>query len=538
MSTSLLTASPPHPARPLTRRRLGSVRGVPIGLLAAASVAAILVALPVPVTIIQALQGGLSAALDAIEATSPRTLLLHSILVALVASPVCAVLGVGGAWFVERTSLPGRRLWALLLVAPITMPLFVTSYAWASLGTFLQGFLGATGIIAFSYYPIVFLLCCVSLRGMDPALEETARSLGLNARQTFFRVVLPQLRPALLGGLLLVVLDTLVEFDAFVALKFQTFSVNVYAQYQLSFSASGAAALSFLSIALCCVLLFAEARLRRGANYSRVSHGARRAPARYRLGRATPAVLAAFALVVAIALGIPLGVLVYWFTQSSQAGFAGATANLHYLWPATVTSVGLAVGSAVLALVLAVPVAFLAVRYRGRLVTLLERATYLSFALPDLVAAIALAYAASHYARFAYGSIALLVFADAILFVPFAVVAMRATLGQIEPALEDSARALGSGRLGTLWRLTMPLSRPGLAAAGVLVFAFVLGDLSTAQVLLPPSLYTLGTEFNANSSTVAFAAAAPFAAVLVLLSMAATYVLMTRFGRVRALEER
>ena len=67
----------------------------------------------------------------------------------------------------------------------------------------------------------------------------------------------------------------------------------------------------------------------------------------------------------------------------------------------------------------------------------------------------------------------------------------------------------------------------------MLVFAFVLGDLSTAQVLLPLNLYTLGTEFQANSSTVAFAAAAPFAAVLIALAMAAAYVLMSRFGKVR-----
>jgi iron(III) transport system permease protein len=131
----------------------------------------------------------------------------------------------------------------------------------------------------------------------------------------------------------------------------------------------------------------------------------------------------------------------------------------------------------------------------------------------------------------------LLVFADAILFVPFAVVAMRATLGQIEPALEDSARSLGTGTAGTLRRMTLPLARPGLAAAGVLVFAFVLGDLSTAQVLLPPNLYTLGTAFEGYSSTVAFAAAAPFAVVLVALSMLATYVVMSRFGRIRAREE-
>ena len=94
----------------------------------------------------------------------------------------------------------------------------------------------------------------MSLRGLDPALEDSARSLGLNPGQVFFRVILPQLRPALLGGLLLVAHDALVEFDAFVALRFQTFSLDVYAQYRLGFSTSGAAALSFFSIVLCLVL--------------------------------------------------------------------------------------------------------------------------------------------------------------------------------------------------------------------------------------------------------------------------------------------
>jgi len=236
-----------------------------------------------------------------------------------------------------------------------------------------------------------------------------------------------------------------------------------------------------------------------------------------------------------ISVGIPVGTLIYWFTQTSEAGLADASANVRYLWPATVTSVGLGIGGSLLALLYALPVALLVVRFRGRVSTVLERATYLTFALPDLVAAIALAYAASHYAPRLYGSLALLVLAESMLFVPFAVVAMRATLGQIEPALEDSARSLGAGPLRAFARVTMPLARPGMAAAGVLVFAFILGDLGTAQVLLPPNLYTLGTEFQANASTVAFAAAAPFAAVLVALAMLAAYVLMSRFGEVRAL---
>jgi iron(III) transport system permease protein len=508
--------------------------GVSTGLFAVCALVAILAVLPIVIIVLQAFQGGTSAIRDAVSASSSRTLLRNTVLVSLVATPICGVIGVGGAWFVERTRLPGRRLWALLLVAPLTVPLFVTSYAWATLGVALQGFLGAAGIIAFTYYPIVFLLVAVSLRGLDPALEDSARSLGLNPRQVFFRVILPQLRPALLGGLLLVALDALVEFDAFVALRFQTFSLDVYAQYRLGFSTSGAAALSFFSIVLCLVLLFGEAGLRGDANYTRVSRGARRPPVRYELGRWTWPVLASLAAVVAIGVGIPVGMLIRWFTESSSAALSTATGNLQFLWPASRTTILLGVSSALVALLMALPVALLVVRHGGRFARLAERSTYLSFALPDLVAAIALSYGAVHYARFLYGSFALIVFAEAILFLPFAVVAMRATVGQIEPALEDSARALGAGPLATFRRVTLPVARPGVVAAIVLVFAFSLGDLATAQVLLPLNLYTLGTEFQANSSTVAFASAAPFAAVLIVLSMAAAYVLMSGFGTVRA----
>ncbi|HEY2373572.1 MAG TPA: iron ABC transporter permease [Gaiellaceae bacterium] len=508
---------------------------IPRRLLAVCVLVVALVVLPVVVTIVQALQGGVSAATSALEATSARTLLVHTVLVTVAATPICGVIGVAGAWFVERTRLPWRRAFAVLLVAPLTIPAFVTSYAWASVGSVFQGFFGAVAVIGFTYYPIVFLLVAVALRGLDPALEETAQSLGLSSRGVFFRVVLPQLRPALLGGLLLVALDALVELDAFVALKFQTFSSDIYAQYRLGFSASGAAALSFFSIVLCLVLLFGEARLRGNANYTRVSQGARRTVTRYRLGLASVPVLAFLVGVLAVSVCIPVGMLIKWFTESSAAGRSTAASNLTYLWPATYTSVGFGVASALLAVLLALPVAILAVRHRGPAVTALERAVYLSFALPDLVAAVALAYFASHWVRSLYGSAFLLILAEAILFLPFAVVAMRATLGQIEPVLEDSARSLGAGALSTLLRVTAPLARPGLVAAGVLVFAFALGDLSTARVLLPLNLYTLGTQFQTYSSSVAFAAAAPFAAALLGLAAVAAYLLMSRFGEVRGL---
>ncbi len=505
---------------------------VPRGLLAACIVVAAVVATPVVITAVQAFQGGTAAVTHAFTSHSTPGLIGRTVAVALLATPLAGVFGLGSAWLIERTRLPGRRLWSLLVVAPLVLPQFVTSYAYAGLSGSLTGFWGSVSITAFSYYPIVFLLVAAGIRVMDPALEETARSLGLTGWATFRRAVLPQLRPALYGGLLLVTLDSLVEFGAFAAFHYQTFAISIYAQYQLSFSASGAAALSSVSVVLCVLILFAEARLRGGVNYTRISAGSRRAADRHRLGLATPFALLAMTLLAAAGVGISLGMLVHWFTQGSSAAV-----DLHYLWPAALTSVLLGLAAALLTIVMALPVAILAVRHFGPAVTMLERCMYLAFALPELVAAVALAYAASHLAPALYESVVLVVLAEAMLFLPFALVALRSTLGLIEPALEESSRSLGLGPLRTLWRVTLPLARPGLAAAGVLVFSFVLADLPTAQVLLPPGMYTLGTQFNANARAVSFAAAAPYGAVLVGLAMIATFVLGTRFGRVRGLGE-
>jgi iron(III) transport system permease protein len=387
-------------------------------------------------------------------------------------------------------------------------------------------------ITTLTYSPIVFLLVTVALRGLDPALEESARSLGCGTASTFWRVVLPHLRPAILGGLLLVVLDLIVEYDAYAALNIQTFSTNIYAQYQAG-STTGAAVLSCITTLLCVLFLVVEMQARRGADFARIASGARRVAVRHELGRGNVVVLIGLGALVGASLGVPIGMLIDWSTQSSAAGLAAANAGLGYLPVATLTSVGLGVGAAAVALLLSVPIAFAVTRYRSRLGSLLERGSYLSFALPDLVGALALAYAAVHFARALYETIPLLILAYAILFVPLAVVAIRASFGQIEPRLEDSARSLGSNRLATFGRVTLPLARPGLAAAGFLVFAFTVGDLTTAQVLLPPSRYTLMTQFSANASTVALAAAAPYAAVLIVLALIAAAIVIHGYGRVR-----
>jgi len=159
-------------------------RPTPLVLLAIAAAVALLVLLPLGFLLEQALSIGFSQVDALVFRPFVGTLLVNTVLLVLVATTACTVLGVAVAWCVERTDLPGRRAWAVLAALPITVPAFVTSYSWVSITPAVQGFGGAALIVTLAYYPLVYLPVAAVLRGMDPALEETARSLGMWSRSS------------------------------------------------------------------------------------------------------------------------------------------------------------------------------------------------------------------------------------------------------------------------------------------------------------------------------------------------------------------
>ena len=511
----------------------GRIPRPPVILIAICAVVDLLVLIPIGITLFDALRGDVVHATHLLVSTTSWSLIGNTIGVAVIATPLCGVLGTIEAWLIERTTVPWKSVWSVLLVAPLTMPLFVTSYTWAHLGPLFQGEFGAIGIIVVSYTPLVFLLVSAALRGLDPVLEEVAQSMGSSPIRTFFTVVLPQLWPALVGSMLLVGLDALVEFDAFVALSFQTISTSIYAQYQTSFSSSGAAVLSVSSIICCIVLLIVERLIRGNRNYTRLAHGAQRPMLLQPNKKSLPFRIGLLLLFAGIGIILPLVTLIYWFSSGSSLALNLASLSLQTLPASTLTSLMLGLVTAVFTVVLAFPIALLITRYPTFLANMMERTVFLAFALPDLVGAIAISSGASAVTPWLYETVPLLIYAYLILYLPLAVVALRTSLGQIEPRFEDVARTLGSSPLGVIRRVTLPLARPGIGAAAVLVFAFVLGDLSTTQVLSPPGMTTLGTQFWADSSTVAFAAAAPYALVLALLAGIAAIFLMRWFGKRR-----
>ena len=450
-------------------------------------------------------------------------LMRNTLLLMVGVTVTCALVGLSLAWLLERSNLPGRRLWGVILCLPFAVPAFVSSFTWVSLSSSFEGLGGAILVMSLSKYPLIFLPVAATLRNLDPALEESARTLGQNRLGVFFRITLPLLWPSLLAGSLLIALHMLVEFGALSIIGLQTFTTAIYQQFELSFSNANAAMLSAVLLVMCLSLLWLELKVRGKGRHIRIGQGAARRAEQVRLGKwSFIGQLYCLALAI-IGSGVPLGMLAYWLVKGSSAAFPMAA-----IGEALLSSLSLALGGAALCLVLAVPVGLLVVRYKGRLAIWAERLPYLLHALPGLVIALALVYFSLHYVPALYQTSALLLIAYALLFLPLAQAPIRTALNKAAPQLEEAARTLGASSFSAFCRVTLPIIFPALGAAFALVFLDAMKELTATLLLSPTGLNTWATQVWSHTSNIEFAAAAPYAALLILVSGLPVYLLTTK----------
>jgi len=500
----------------------------PVALIALSGLVAAILALPLVFLLIEARSAGDLAQL--IFRPLTRSLLWNTIRLTVAVTVACAVIGTAAAWCVERTDLPGRRVWAVLVVVPLAIPDFVVSFGWNSLWTWVQGFRGAVIVMTLAVYPLVYLPVAASLRGADPGQEEVARSLGSGPLRTFVRITLGQAKGAILGGCLLVALVLLAEYGAFEILGYQTFTTEIFSEFNGLNSFAAMCALSLVLVLLSLIVLAGEGLLRGRGRMSRPGPLTQRPAPRQPLGRARWPVLALFAWLVLLALGVPVGSAVYWMADGRPPALIGG-ANVSLLTAAGHTA--LYSGSAgVLATVMALPVALLAVRHTGRVRHFLERGTYLVLAMPGVVIAFSLYYFTERYAAgFADGTAPMLVLCYAIMFFPLALVGVKASLARAPVSLDEVARSLGRRRLAVLVRVTLRLAGPGLVAAFCLVFLSAVTELTATLLLIPTSTQTLATQFWAYESNLSYSQAAPFALVMIIVAAAPSYALGRFFNR-------
>ncbi|MDY6870800.1 MAG: iron ABC transporter permease [Actinomycetota bacterium] len=517
----MVAAAPPvpPPATPVARSDNNARPGPLVSGTVAILVAATLV--PLGYVVWGAASIGWDRAYELVVRPRVGELLLNTVTLVAVTVPLCVVIGVGVAWLVERTDLPGRAIWRPLFVAPLAVPAFVNSYAWVGVVPSLHGLWAGVLVTTLSYFPFMYLPAAATLRRLDPAVEESARALGSHSAGVFFRVVLPQLRLAVLGGALLIAVHLLAEFGAFAMVRFDTFTVAIFQQFQVTFDGAAGTMLAGVLVLLCLTLLVAEAAARGTARYARIGSGAQRAAAPVHLGaNMIPAQLTLSAL-AGLALGVPVWTILRWLYIGGAEVWA-----FDDIGEALGQTVALAGIAAALTTVLAFPVAWVAVRSSGVLARAIEGANYVTGSLPGIVTALALVTVTIHVVRPLYQSVALIVFAYVLLFMPRALVNVRAGLAQVPTGLEEASRSLGRSPTVTFVRVTLRLTAPAAAAGASMVFMAVATELTATLLLAPTGTRTLSMRFWSYASELDYAAAAPYALVLVLLAVPVTMILL------------
>ncbi len=437
--------------------------------------------------------------------------------------PVCVVLGVGLAWIVERTDVPGASWWGPMLAAPLAVPAFVNSYGWVSVFPALHGLGAGVLVTTMSYFPLVYLPAAATLRRLDPAVEESARALGSGPVAVFARIVLPQLRLAILGGALLIALHLLAEYGAFVMIRFDTFTTAIFEQYQSSFAGPAGSMLAGVLVLCCLVLLATEAAVRGRARYARVGAGAPRAATRIRLGWWAVAALGGLAAVLVAALGVPLWTVVRWLRIGGAAVWDGGE-----IGESLAQTVGLALTAAVITTLCAFPVAWIAVRSQSAFARIIEGCNYITSSLPGIVIALAMVTVTIRCLPGLYQTAAMVLAAYTLMFLPRALVSVRAGLAQVPVGLEEMSRSLGKSGPVTFLRVTLRLTAPAAAAAAALVFVAVATELTATLLLAPNGTRTLAMGFWAASGELDYAAAAPYALIMIVVAIPVTYLLFTQ----------
>ena len=522
------------PAAALQRRR------IPLYILIPSALVIVMMALPLVYLMVRAFQADWETAQRLIFRARNWELLMNTLRLMFGVAALSTLLAVPMAWLVVKSNLPGRRWITLLNVMPLAVPGYVMAYALLSVGGFhgvaaqwldirlprVQGYWGALLALSLYTYPYLFLNARAALFGLDANLEESAASLGYSRWQTFWQVTLPHLLPALLAGWLVILLYTLGDFGAIALMRYEVFSYAIYTQYAGASDRIYAAWLSLMLLAIALMFVAMEAVVVHRKKYARTGSGAGRLSKPVRLGWWALPAWGYIILVAAAALGLPVTILSYWLLLSPPDISFFTDVPMTFL-----RSASAALPAAVIAGLLAVPVAYLSVRYPSRLAAAVERAAYIGYSIPPLTLGLAMVFFSLHTAYFLYQTLPLLILAWVMATLALAMGPIRSSLLQARPTLEESAQALGHGPVSVFFRVVLPRLRRGLITGMVLVFVFLMKELPITFLLAPTGYNTLAVTVFSRSSEGMYPEAAPFAAAIVVFSSLTVALMLSNEGK-------
>ncbi|MEC4888635.1 MAG: iron ABC transporter permease [Nitrospira sp.] len=479
-------------------------------------------------------------------ATRIPELLWNTISLAGSVAVLTLILGVTTAWLVVRFDFPGRRLWEAALILPLAMPTYVLAYVYTYLLGFggpvelawqiwagpqsrivsPQSFWGTTLVMALDTFPFVYLLTRTALLSLNVSFEEVARVSGVSRMMTLWRVTLPLMRPSIAAGVALVILYVVSDFGAVSLLRYQTLTYAVFQQMTGRSDNTAASILSVLLVVLALLFLVTERWFRQRSRFYQTTgryRAPQRIPCRWIGALSITALLGG---IVAMSFGVPAYLLVKW-SLSPEALAIIDSRFYGFIW----NSALLAAAAATAGVLIGLPLAYLASRRPTLLNLGCLQAAYAGYVLPGPVAALAVLVLCLKLTPIFYGTVLLLIVAYVIHFLPAGLQSLEPALQQITPNLEEVARTLGLGVRDTWRRVTLPLVRNGFIVAWVLMFLQTMKELPATLLLRPVGFDTLAIRVWLEASEEYFQLAAPSALLIVLLSLPALWLLVSKDWR-------
>lgn len=504
-------------------------RSTPVGLWIIAGAVLVAALAPVGYLLFEVLTGG-PEAWDVLGRGRTWELLVNSVLLAALVTIGALTVGVGAAWLVTMTDLPGARWWTVALALPLVMPSYVMALtliaATGPAGLLglprIDGLTGSVVALTASTYPYVFLPAVAGFRRLDQTLEEAAAGLGKSKAAVLRRIVLPQMRPTIGPAALLVALYTLSDFGAVSLLRFDTLTRGIFLRYEGLVDRTPALVLAFVLILVSLTVVAVERKSRGPGVYFRRRPARRRQPIELSPLR-TASAHAALTAVLGVSLLVPVAVLSVWVTRGVQGGL-----DLGPVRESAAASIVAAAGAAALALVVAVPLSILMVRFRSRSSELTESGLYLVYSMPHIAVALAVLFLVINLIRPLYQTLPLLWMVYVILFLPLALGPTQAAVESVDPQLEEAARGLGRSRLATLRSITWPLIGRGAVVGAALVFLTAIKELPATLILRPTGFDPLAVLIWARTSEGFLTRASVAALVLLAVSALPVYLLDAR----------
>lgn len=496
------------------------------GLTVLAVLVALLVAFPIIALIVMALSSSPENLVRAATTVLPGAAGTTALLL-LGLAIFCGATGALTAWLVSFFDFPGRRFFAWAMMLPLAVPTYISAYAFVEFFTYtgpvqqivrgiggfelardywfpdIRSLPGAIFVLSVVLYPYVYLSMRALFVLQGRRAIEAAMLLGAGQRRIFYAVLIPLARPALALGVILAMMEAINDIGAMQILGVQTLTFSVFSLWVNQGDMAGSAQLALILLAIVIGLIAVERLARRGQQISEGSQSAAEVPFQ-RLRLSGPKQAGAFAaclVPLALGFGVPFFTLGLYALRYLPTGIDGRLAG------AIGTTVTLATIAALITVVLALLLGY-AARVKGtRLSAVLVRFASVGYAIPGTIIALGIFLPLARLDNFVdfymrdwfgmstglliTGSGTTLVFAYAVRFMAVAEGSIDGSLKKLSPNLDLAAASYGYGRWATLRRILLPLMRPAIATAALLVFIDSVKELSATLLLRPFGIDTI-----------------------------------------------